>query len=372
MKLALEDRLWEQLESAADRDAARGRGARAAATVRGALPAAGPRLAVVAVVAAAIAVALVVGRPPDRSGPHWRVERVGVSGVHLGAGVAGLGGLWSYDASSQRVLRLDPRSHRVVARVPVPAGTSSVALALSADAVWAVPSAPIRHSSPAPADLAPSTLLRIDPRTNRVAGRVVLRAAGGATLRPVDLVARQGAIWVWGEGGALRVDPARGRVTSVIVLPDERIMGFAATDTRVSVLTDLGQLVTLDARTGRRLAAVPLVAPVNGEELVAIGDDVVVYRQGGTLASTDPLTGRDRWAVHVGSQPRDLTLTGGRLWLLLAGARNSELRALDTGSGRTVARVALPSDDARAVAPAGAAPVVTTQGGELLAVRPPR
>ena len=140
----------------------------------------------------------------------------------------------------------------------------------------------------------------------------------------------------------------------------------------MSVSTDFGQIVAFDARSGDRLGASPLIAPLSREDLVPIGDDVVVYRQGGTLANTDPVTGRDRWAVHVGSQPRDVTMTAGRVWVLLAepGARRDELRALDPGSGRQVARIALPVDDARAIAPAGVAPLVTTHSGALIAVRP--
>ena len=155
-------------------------------------------------------------------------------------------------------------------------------------------------------------------------------------------------------------------------MPGEKVIGFAATGSRVSVTTDFGRVVALDARSGDRLGASPLIAPLSREDLVPIGDGVVVYRRGGTLANTDPVTGRDRWAVHVGRQPRDVTMTAGRLWVLLAepGAGRDELRALDPGSGRLVARIALPADDARAITPAGVAPLVTTDGGDLIAVRP--
>ena len=150
-------------------------------------------------------------------------------------------------------------------------------------------------------------------------------------------------------------------------------MGFAATDERITFFTDFGQLVTFDARTGRRIATVPLDGAVTGEDLVAVGNDVVAYRQGGNLASVNPITGRVRWTIRLDGRPRDVTLAGGRLWLLLAapGARSGELRALDPGDGHVVTRVALPADDARSIAPAGDAPLVTTQGGALIAVRPP-
>ena len=67
-------------------------------------------------------------------------------------------------------------------------------------------------------------------------------------------------------------------------------------------------------------------------------------------------------------------MTGGRLSLLLAApsARAGELRALDPGDGNVVARVAVPADDSRSISPGGETPLVTTQGGELIAVQPPR
>ena len=226
--LDLENRLWEQLEAAAGREAARGRMARGAAGFRSAIRPQHlrPAAALIAVVAVAV---LVVALVPGRARPQWHVERFGVAGAQLGAAVSGHGALWSFDEQSGQVLRFDPRSHRVIARVALPGSITEAALASGRGAVWVVPAAPIRHSSPAPAHPRPATLLRIDPRTNRVVARVVLRAPDGSTLRPVDMVAVAGALWVWGEGGAQRIDPSRNRVAAAIRIPGEKVMGFAAT-----------------------------------------------------------------------------------------------------------------------------------------------
>jgi hypothetical protein len=81
------------------------------------------------------------------------------------------------------------------------------------------------------------------------------------------------------------------------------------------------------------------------------------------------VSGRDLWVAHLGSQPRDLLTTGGRLWALVAdpAAGHDVLVALDPGSGRTVAHIPLPAGDARTIgAGAGSIPVVTTEDGELL------
>jgi streptogramin lyase len=366
--LDLEDRLWEQLEAASDREAARGRMARVAAATRGLLPAWRLRAAAVTVAATVAAVALVVALAPDRAARQWGVERFGVGGTQLSGGVAGHGALWSYDERSGQVLRLDSRTHRVIARVSIPATSSDVTLASGADAVWAVPSTPVTHSSSARPHPAGVELTEIDPRMNRVMSRVQLPSA----LRPVGIVALPDAIWVWGQGGAVRVDPSRKGVSPLISPRGERVMGFAATDQRVTFFTDFDQLVTVDARTGARIATVPFNGANVGEELLALGDSVVAYREGGVLANVDPVTGRDLWTVRLGGRPRDMATAGGRLWLLLAepGTTGNELRSLDPGDGHTVARIALQVDDALSLAPAGDTPLVTTQGGKLIAVTP--
>ena len=369
--MELEDRLWVQLEAAAEREALRGHAGRGAATARAALPARQLIPAVATLVAIVVAVAAMATLGPRTSRPQWTAEPLGLSGSDLTAGATGFGSLWTYDLRGSQVLRVDPRTHHVTARLPFPTLLPNTALAIGDDAVWAVPIAPITHSAPSPNPGAVSAA-RIDPRTARVSARVSLRAPDGSTIRPVDVVALPGAVWVWGETGALRIDPATDRVTAAIKVPGEAIKGFAATDTRVSVVTDMGELVSFDARTGSRLAAHPVSAPTFGEKLVAIGDAVVVRGEHGTIASMDPATGNTRWTAHLGSQPRDITLTGGRLWILMSNpGAHGEVLALDPGTGRVVVRVVLPgTNDARSLSPAGTAPLITTDSGDIVVLTP--
>ena len=368
MTLDLEDRLWEQLEAAAARETARGRISRFAAAAHAALPMWRLRVTALGLAAAAAAVALLLALAPDRDHGGWRTDRVELAGEQLSTGAAGFGAFWSYDARSGQVFRLDARTHRLIARIPVPAPPTDLALTAGRDAVWAVASTSIRHSAVPPAAPHAAALLKIDPRTNRVTTRILLRGPNGATMLPVDLLVRQNAVWVWGQGGVQRVDPLRGRVVLAIRLPDERIMGFAATADRVTVATELSRLVSFDARTGGQIGDVPLDGPAGAQKLVAVGDAVVAYQRAGTLVSIDPVSERRQWSVRVGSRPQDLALIGGRLWTLMGG---NELRALDPGTGRTVARVALPVDDALTIASTGATPLVTTQSGQLISVRAP-
>jgi outer membrane protein assembly factor BamB len=367
MNMELEDRLWVQLEAAADREALRGHAGRGAATARAALPTRRLIPAAATLVAIVAAVATMVTLGPQTSRPQWTAEPLGLPGSDLTAGATGFGSLWTYDLRAGQVLRVDPRTHHVTARLPLPTLLPNTALAIGDDAVWAVPIAPITHAAPSPNPSAVSAV-QIDPRTARVMARVSLRAPDGSTIRPVDVVAVPGAVWAWGETGALRIDPATDRVTAAIKVPGEAIKGFAATDTRMSVVTDMGRLVSFDARTGARLASFPVSAPTFGDKLVAIGDAVVVGAEHGSIASIDAGSGRTRWTAHLGSQPRDLTLTGGRLWILMSNpaAHRDEVLALDPGTGHVVVRVALPGTDARSLAPNGTAPLITTDSGDIV------
>jgi hypothetical protein len=61
-------------------------------------------------------------------------------------------------------------------------------------------------------------------------------------------------------------------------------------------------------------------------------------------------------------------LAGGRLWILLSGsdAQHDILLALDPLNGATIARLVLPTNDGRALAPARTVPMVMTATGRVL------
>jgi hypothetical protein len=117
-------------------------------------------------------------------------------------GAAGPAGVWAAGAD---LYRLDPHSGRVVARVARP-GFRPVAVAESKNSLW------VAYSSRTEREL--TSLVRVDPRTNRLAVRAVnLRGHLPAAVAVAD-----GAVWLLTynqeEEGALlwQVDPAAGRL----------------------------------------------------------------------------------------------------------------------------------------------------------------
>lgn len=99
----------------------------------------------------------------------------------------GAGGVWLAEPFAELVVRIDPATRHVVARIPAGAATN---LAIGQGAVWVVSS---------------RGLLRIDPRRNRVVASVP-----AAKLRLTLLATTGGgAVWAAGWNSVSRIDPAR-------------------------------------------------------------------------------------------------------------------------------------------------------------------
>jgi YVTN family beta-propeller protein len=97
----------------------------------------------------------------------------------------GSSGVWLADPFDEQIVRIDPRTRRVMARIPAGPVTT---LALTRDAVWALSSL---------------GLIRVDPAEDRVAA-----VGSDPDLRRARLVAADaGAVWTAGWSSVSRVDP---------------------------------------------------------------------------------------------------------------------------------------------------------------------
>ena len=208
-----------QLREAAEREARRG-------PLRRALPSARPLLVAGALAAAAVVVALAIGTlgpakhaQPTTTAPRivarlavadqggalstgygslWTYDNTGVLRLGLDGsivaripitadindGFAGTGGMWAM--TDDRLYRIDPRTNRIVARIPLPPPSRSFAAVFpDAGAVWV-----------ANADMA----VQIDLATNRTGRRVSLDRGGQA---PSSFAAEPGRIYLLHRDGLL-------------------------------------------------------------------------------------------------------------------------------------------------------------------------
>jgi outer membrane protein assembly factor BamB len=254
-------------------------------------------LALAAVVAAAAAVPRGEREPRPISLPA-RLATVDLGEV-LGSVTGGAGDAWVDDRWSERLVRLDRTSGRVVARIPV---DGRLALAAGAREVWAL------QSGGGYGRELRGPLLRVDVASNRVVERIPLPALG------FGVVVAGENVWVWGPDRLMRISARSGLVVKTIAVPDHfgETTGFALLGPEPVISTADGHLVRFDPLTGSVLAAVPvrLTAPA----LQEIGEYRAVLSAGGSVVAVNPATGRPLWERRLGYRIGSVVQTRGALW----------------------------------------------------------
>jgi hypothetical protein len=372
--MSLEDRLWTQLESAAAREARRGAGGRALARVRGGWRASLQPLTAAAVVAAALAAVILSGvlqrTPADREHPPAGADVRQIDGVPTD-GVTTPGAVWLYDSHSDAVLGIDPADGHVASRAAIGSRSPRVAMAASPRAIWIVPTPWIGHTAP-DAIGAPLILTRIAPRSGQVAARIPVRTPAGDPFVPFGVVAAADSVWVWGPGGALRIDPASGRTVGWIPVHGDAVMGFTVNARAAWLATEGGRLLRADERSGRRTGSWRITPVITRVDLVATGGLLVLGGGRGVVTGIDTRTGRVRWRARPGSSARSFTLLDGQLWVAVSDPvrPRDDLVALDPATGQITSRRPLAAAGAQAVLPVDGALWVVMDRGAVAVVRP--
>ena len=150
---------------------------------------------------------------------------------------AGAGGTWITDGSSM-LHRAEPRKGKIVRRYDMRAPLNGVAV--GEGALWA-----ISGSS--------ATVLRIDPRSGKVTARVAIVASRGTqSPYPIALAVGLGSVWVLNATAATvtRIDPRQAGVTTTIPLGIERVPRRIAVGAGAAWVANAdGTLARIDAAT---------------------------------------------------------------------------------------------------------------------------
>ena len=285
---------------------------------------------------------------PARTSPV--VATIGTGGFSYNM-VTGAGALWV--VGSDEVIRVDPGTDSVTARIPVAAtGSGPAAVAVGAGAVW-VPVA------------VPAALWRLDPGSNKVTGRIPL---GGPLGGSISVSAAGDTVWVacCGEaragypgssGRLLRVDPHRKRVVADIPLPADPA-AVAADATGAWVATADGRVLLVSPKRNRVVAAVAAGGPLGFSQTIAVGPGGVWLADpfDEQVVRIDPRTRRVRARIPAGAVTA-LAVTGDAVW----GLSSMGLVRVDPAHDRVVAvapdpelrRARLVAADAGAVWTAG-------------------
>jgi streptogramin lyase len=274
---------------------------------------------------------------------------------------AGEGGVWVPDGKAGTLLRIDPRSGRVVATIRIRAnvlpGSGTIeAVTTSPGAVWVT-------------SQADDELLRIDPSANTVAQRIPLG------LQPNSIAVLGNDIWVTGSKAnrVLRIALASGAVEATVNLTDPGAM--AAGDGGVWVVSEReGVLSRIDPATNRAQAVYTAAASLDYvvDAVTAVDDGAWVRNlDAQSIAHVDTLTGEIIQHAPVGGppalfpQPFSIASTDSAIWVTI----NSALVRVDR---RTLQVTTLPMVDPTGITVAGDGTLwLATAQSRVVHVAPP-
>ena len=212
-------------------------------------------------------------------------------------------------AGEDQVTRINLATGRTVATITV--GRAPLDLAATPGAVWVTNSGGGGDS-----------VARIDPQTNRLAGRPVRSGAS-----PQSLAVGGGSVWVANHdaGTVTRIDQASGKVVADIPVPSEphRVAYGAGAawvgnwhDNSVSRIDPgtnrvVGSPIPIRFRAGNLAVGAGGVWVTSDYRVDAAPGDVVVVR-------IDPQVNRAVETIAVGGHPIDVAATAGAVWVSVA------------------------------------------------------
>jgi virginiamycin B lyase len=249
-------------------------------------------------------------------------------GIQPFGAVAAKGGLWIALYGQGQVVKLDPATDKVVARVKV--GPQPISIVSGAGSLWV-------------GNGGSTTVSRINPSTRKVVKTIKVGA------RPYGVAFGAGAVWVANllSGTVSRIDPRTNRVVKTIragTEPNGLVYAFGS----VWVGDRLGNaLLRIDPRTNTVTGSLPLHAP----DWVTPDDGALwVSEEDGAIAKIDPSSLTLLARIEVGANPLHTALVGKDLWV--PNIDDSTISVIDRGTD------AVSTFDG----PSGAIAVATTPG----------
>ena len=349
-------RLGVALRDAADREERRQAPSRALWTAWATVPRLQPSPLVATLVAVAVLAAGIFAATSFRSDSPAPaapkvVARLAPAGG-LDAVVPAFGSAWLVDTDSETLLRMDPATRRVIARIPM---HGSISLAPGKDTLWVglTQNGEFR-------------LLRIDPRTNRIVARLRMPDVPGALGRALPVFVGRN-LWVLTAESAVRIDQKTNRPLGTV--PTARdgytTRSFARADGDLWVQTSDGRLLRLDGATGKRKAT--LRVP-DGNEIGDLGMNGLFLFDGASVSRVDARL-HELWRTPIQSTGPGVAAHG-RLWIETPTApRGDRVLTLDPRTGQVLDSVDVGEFGARWIDPIGSEVWMATAGGHVVILR---
>jgi outer membrane protein assembly factor BamB len=347
-------RLGVALRDAADREERRRAPWRALATARTTLPRLRPSLVLATVIAGLVVAAAVYGLARFSSndtapaGPKV-VTRISPAGG-LDVIVPAFGSAWLADTDSQTLLRMDPQTRRVTTRFPL---GGRLSIAAGRDALWVG----VTKSGGA------FRLLRIDPRTNRIVARLRTPDVPGGSGFAGPVIVRDN-VWVVSAEAATRIDPRNGHALAIVQTGHNGYgtRSLAVVDGDLWVQISDGRLLRLDGATGRRKATFHLP---DGNLVGDFAMNGLFVVDENTLSRMDPRTFRVLWRTPIASIGPGVA-AGGKLWVEAPDRQGDRVLTVDPRTGSVIDSVHVGEFGAQWMAPVGSEVWMTTAGGRVI------
>ena len=216
-----------------------------------------------------------------------------LSKTHIGFGSCGLGAgagsLWVEDTSSGTLSRVSLKTRK---RVAIAVGDQPYDATFAYGAAWVT-------------SYGAGDVERIDPARNRVVKRFPLQLATG-------IVGAFGSLWAAGGDGVIRIDPATNTVLARIPVAGA---GWTAASNDAVWITSPNGLVRIDPARNTVAATIPIHAPALGDPAVVAGEVWVPEIRQNAVALVDPSTNQVNGTVKVGVGPFVVTEIAGDAWV---------------------------------------------------------
>jgi streptogramin lyase len=216
----------------------------------------------------------------------------------------GHGSVWATSAGYGTVSRIEPQTGEVVAKIEVGRGAVDITADESSGAMWvASVFLPKDYGGyDLPEYSGDRNLTRVDPTTNRVVAEIPIRA-GSPTGGAQNVAVGEGAVWVQsGDGKLFKVDPATNEVIAMVSVGDSTCVGPTCVGPSSALAVYGGAvwaMVQASASPGTRLVRVDPrteqvvaedIGPISKVEIgfVAAGGGYVWFSSGEGLARVAP------------------------------------------------------------------------------------
>ena len=246
----------------------------------------------------------------SRSVTHTVTPGIAVDGLAVGQG-----GLWVADGGRGVVRMIDPEFHSVARSVRV--GRSMIArpVAVGEDTVWTVAGSGSR-------------IARLNPRTERVVATIPVGNS------PSSIVIGAAGVWVGdsGDGTVSRIDSRTNKVVATIPV-GQSISAIAVGAGGVWVTVPLEDRVKRIDPVSNAVAETVRVPGSPTAVAIGAGGIWVTAARAGTVTRVDPDRARVARTIHVGHSPQGVAVIDGAVWVSL---QPSPPRASTTRTGEVL------------------------------------